>query len=55
MAVRLRDRAARVGRGECRTLRRVADYSMPNVSQKIVRIILSYVPYIRRTVWRESV
>jgi UDP-N-acetylglucosamine 2-epimerase (non-hydrolysing) len=43
------------GRGECRTLRRVADYSMPNVSQKIVRIILSYVPYIRRTVWRESV
>lgn len=41
------------GRGPQRTLRRVADYSMPNVSTKVVRIIVSYVPYVRRTIWRE--
>jgi UDP-N-acetylglucosamine 2-epimerase (non-hydrolysing) len=40
-------------RGEERTLRTVSDYSMPNVSDKVVRIIISYVDYIKRTVWGE--
>jgi UDP-N-acetylglucosamine 2-epimerase (non-hydrolysing) len=40
-------------RGDARTLRTVSDYSMPNVSDKVLRIIISYVDYIKRTVWSE--
>ena len=34
-------------------LRLVSDYSMPNVSDKVLRIIISYTDYINRTVWRK--
>ena len=40
--------------GEKRLLRLVADYSMPNVSDKVLRIIQSYTDYVNRVVWRKS-
>ncbi|UQY34402.1 UDP-N-acetylglucosamine 2-epimerase (non-hydrolyzing) [Pseudomonas fulva] len=40
------------GRGDQRSLPLVADYSMPNVADKVVRIVHSYRDYVMRTVWR---
>ncbi|MGJ7910829.1 non-hydrolyzing UDP-N-acetylglucosamine 2-epimerase [Neobacillus sp. LXY-1] len=39
---------------ESNSLRRVEDYSMPNVSDKVLRIILSYTDYVKRVVWSKQ-
>lgn len=42
------------GRGEDRSLRVVSDYSMPNVANKVVRLIHSYTDYVNRVVWKRQ-
>jgi len=40
-------------RGEDRSMRLVSDYAMPNVSEKVLRIILSYTDYVKMAVWKQ--
>jgi len=51
--LRALDIVLRQPRGEERLLRHVADYAMPNVSDKVVRILHSYSGYVRRVVWKQ--
>jgi len=49
------DILAKQGKNQLRLLRQVADYSMPNVSEKVVRIIHSYTDYVNRVVWHKTI
>jgi UDP-N-acetylglucosamine 2-epimerase (non-hydrolysing) len=40
-------------RGDLRNINLVKDYVAPNVSEKVVRVILSYVDYVNSNVWRK--
>ena len=40
-------------RGKQRLIRQVSDYSMPNVSEKILRIVHSYTDYVNRNIWKK--
>jgi UDP-N-acetylglucosamine 2-epimerase (non-hydrolysing) len=42
-------------RGHSRSLRVVPDYDVTNVADKVLRIILSYTPYINRVVWHKMI
>lgn len=45
--------AQKQNRDSKRDFRQVSDYSMPNVSDKVVRIILSYIDYVNKNVWKK--
>ena len=37
-----------------RTLNLVKDYNVSNISEKILRIIISYTDYVRKKIWKEN-
>ena len=43
------------GRNDQRTLRKVNDYDTSNVSEKVIRIIMSYTDYVDRYVWKKLI
>ena len=40
--------------GEKRNMLEVSDYSIPNVSDKVLRILISYTNYVKQNVWKEN-
>jgi UDP-N-acetylglucosamine 2-epimerase (non-hydrolysing) len=45
---------AQQGKNSARTLHLVEDYAVPNVSEKVVRLIVSYTDYVNRVVWQKT-